>query len=115
MYDQEVIAVPDWTGRAKSVTASDLNQDGFKDLIVSTNTEGAELDGLIWTSGASLQQAATQRQFFSISGKKACKYDRLLTLDLDGDGDDDILTCEENAGENSVGLGVIWYENPTIP
>jgi hypothetical protein len=28
-------------------------------------------------------------------------------VDLDGDGDLDVLTCEERAG-----LGVIWYENP---
>ena len=28
------------------------------------------------------------------------------------DGDLDVLTCEENFGDNSEGLGVIWYENP---
>ncbi len=33
-------------------------------------------------------------------------------MDLDGDGDLDVLTCEEDYGENSAGLGVIWYENP---
>jgi hypothetical protein len=33
-------------------------------------------------------------------------------LDLDGDGDLDVLTCEENYGPDSQGLGVIWYENP---
>ncbi len=35
-----------------------------------------------------------------------------LFIDLDGDGDLDVLTCEENYGEKSEGLGVIWYENP---
>lgn len=31
----------------------------------------------------------------------------LLSADMDGDGDLDVLTCEEFEG-----LGVIWYENP---
>ena len=31
----------------------------------------------------------------------------LLPVDMDGDGDLDVLTCEERDN-----LGVIWYENP---
>jgi len=43
----------------------------------------------------------------SISGTEGIKFDRIELLDLDGDGDLDIITCEESAG-----LGVVWYENP---
>ena len=43
-----------------------------------------------------------------ISGPKGTKYDLVFPIDLDADGDLDVLTCEE--AEN---LGVIWYENPT--
>jgi len=32
---------------------------------------------------------------------------------LDGDGDLDVLTNEEQ--ENRNGLGVVWYENPRMP
>ncbi|MCK4960382.1 MAG: hypothetical protein KAT00_13300 [Planctomycetes bacterium] len=30
----------------------------------------------------------------------------------DGDGDLDAMTTEENFGDDSLGIGVIWYENP---
>ena len=63
--------------------------------------------GAIWLS---YRQAPTDRVWdaHEISGPKGTKYDRIELLDLDGDGDLDLLTCEE--AEN---LGVIWYENPT--
>lgn len=35
------------------------------------------------------------------------KFDRIELIDIDGDGDLDILTCEERRQ-----LGVVWYENP---
>lgn len=44
-----------------------------------------------------------------IAGIEGSKFDLVELLDLDGDGDLDVITCEE--GEN---IGVIWYENPTI-
>ncbi len=42
-----------------------------------------------------------------ISGPQGIKFDLVKLLDLDGDGDLDVLTCEERDN-----LGVIWYENP---
>ena len=43
-----------------------------------------------------------------ISGADGIKFDRIELLDLDADGDLDVITCEERDN-----LGVIWYENPT--
>lgn len=40
-------------------------------------------------------------------GTAGIKFDRMELVDMDGDGDRDLLTCEER--EN---LGVIWYERP---
>lgn len=40
--------------------------------------------------------------------KRGLKFDRIELIDLDADGDLDVLTCEE-----ADNLGVIWYENPT--
>jgi hypothetical protein len=42
-----------------------------------------------------------------LGGPAGTKFDLIQTLDLDGDGDLDVITCEEK--EN---LGLIWYENP---
>ncbi len=36
------------------------------------------------------------------------KFDLIQAVNLDGDGDLDLLTCEERDN-----LGVFWYENPT--
>ena len=45
---------------------------------------------------------------FDIGGVEGSKFDLIQTLDLDGDGDLEIITCEER--EN---LGIFWYENPS--
>lgn len=45
-----------------------------------------------------------------ISGPRGIKYDRIELLDLDADGDLDVLSCEER--DQKKGLGVFWYENP---
>ena len=47
-------------------------------------------------------------QDHEISGPEGVKFDRIELLDLDQDGDQDVITCEERDN-----LGVIWYENPT--
>ncbi|WP_145076512.1 FG-GAP repeat domain-containing protein [Aureliella helgolandensis] len=44
-----------------------------------------------------------------IANATRAKYDRIECLDLDGDGDLDVLTCEEKQN-----LGVVWYENPAL-
>ncbi len=43
----------------------------------------------------------------SIGGADGTKFDRIEWHDLDDDGDEDLVTCEERDG-----LGVVWYENP---
>ena len=71
------------------------------------------MSGIVWLSyEQSVFDPVWRRN--EISGPVGSKYDRLELLDLDGDSDLDALTTEENYGEGSAGLGVIWYENPGV-
>jgi hypothetical protein len=42
-----------------------------------------------------------------INSTASIKLDRIECIDLDGDSDLDVMTCEERKN-----LGVIWYQNP---
>lgn len=60
----------------------------------------------MWPSG---RHSRTDQpwQAHEISGPEGVRFDPVELLDRDGDGDLDVLTCEETAN-----LGVVWYENP---
>lgn len=112
-WNEKVIKLPAITGNAKSVEAGDIDNDGIVDIIVSTNTDKEKKNGLIWLNGKKLN-TVQKADWKGISGIHKAKYDKIELIDLDEDGDLDILICEENFGENSKGLGVVWYENPHI-
>ncbi len=94
-------------GNTRAVAVADINSDQNLDLAVTTwNARGKH--GVFWLEFEQTEQRWVAHQ---ISGKaEGIKYDRIEMLDLDDDGDLDLLTCEEREG--GVGLGVIWYENP---
>jgi len=50
--------------------------------------------------------------YFHSGDELGNKFNLLEPIDLDGDGDLDILTCEEKQSRKISGLGIIWYENP---
>lgn len=104
------LPIPADMERPKSIVAGDLNGDKVLDLVLSSNTGKIPLDGLVWLNGKELE-SGSGAEFLSISGNHVAKYDKVELVDLDRDGDLDILICEENYGTNSEGLGVIWYEN----
>ena len=95
----------------KSAATGDIDGDGRPDLV--TTYDGAEnRAGVIWSS---FNEITRQWRHHDVSGPIGNKYDFAYLLDLDRDGDLDILTSEENNNSSTVaGLGVIWYENPTI-
>ena len=92
-------------GTAKAVRVGDLDGDGQLDLALTCERAEGERSGVFW---APLVRKGEVSRVHDISGPKGVKYDRIELIDLDGDGDLDLMTCEERDN-----LGVFWYENPT--
>ncbi|PHS00734.1 MAG: hypothetical protein COA78_23560 [Blastopirellula sp.] len=103
------ITNPDNYKNGKAVHFADLDNDGKMDLIHNIGPGDKKVGpGMVWmrATPAGFNQPW---EVFDISGKDGIKFDRIETLDLDGDGDLDVITCEERQN-----LGVFWYENPLI-
>jgi len=104
-WQADTLVYPDFAGtRGKAVARGDLNLDGTEDIVLSF--EGAEdRHGVIWQDGAT-------KKFYPLSNQRGIKYDLVVLHDMDGDGDLDVLTSEENNNSATEGgLGVVWYEN----
>ena len=91
----------------KAVAVTRVDSDRIADLVVSFNTQGQkDKPGVAWIKVLP-DKDPKDWPAYDISGLEGKKFDRLELIDLDGDGDLDVLTCEE-----ADNLGVIWYENP---
>jgi hypothetical protein len=96
--------MPDNCGTGKGIAVADVNLDGNTDIVFTCENAIGDKSGVRWLSlgpGGNWDD-------HEISGPEGIKFDRIELLDLDQDGDLDVITCEERAN-----LGVIWYENPT--
>ena len=100
---EQLIPLPRDVGTGKSVVVSDVNRDGTNDLIFSCEHADGARSGLRWLNRVSDEWVSQE-----IGGPEGIKFDQILLYDVDQDGDDDVLCCEERDQ-----LGVIWYENPT--
>jgi hypothetical protein len=98
---------PERFGTGKGVRVADINLDGQMDIVFTCeNADGKS--GVGWLSRQSFVVADSWLAR-PISGTAGAKFDLIQTLDLDDDGDLDVVTTEESGG-----LGVLWYENPAI-
>ncbi len=95
------------TGTGKGVAAADIDLDGKTDLVLTFSNAKEDKTAVTWLSyrGSPTNSGWSAHE---IGGRAGIKFDRIEMLDLDQDGDLDLITCEERDN-----LGVIWYENPT--
>jgi hypothetical protein len=98
------IPMPTNCGTGKGIAVTDVNLDGSTDVVFTCENANGNKSGVRWLSRSSTGDWNDHE----ISGPEGIKFDRIELLDLDQDGDLDVITCEERAN-----LGVIWYENPT--
>lgn len=110
-WNVKQISHPPASGAGKAVAICDVNEDGQPDLVCTCGLAERKY-GVFWLEqpGDSVSDETTPQSwdFHDISGTEiGVKFDRIEMLDIDGDGDKDLLTCEERHN-----LGVVWYENP---
>jgi hypothetical protein len=97
-------------GTGKAVTIADIDGDGKKDIVYSAERAVGAKSGLVLLSFDTSPRNPADWYFSNIGGPDGIKFDLVSVLDVDDDGDLDIITTEEKAGGG--GYGVIWYENP---
>ena len=89
----------------KGVAIADVNGDHRPDIVTTAEAQ-REQDDMI--AVAWKENGINGWVDHAISDQRGRKFDRLEMIDIDGDGDLDLITCEEVHD-----LGVFWYENPT--
>ena len=111
-WNTHEIEMPANTGFGKGIAVADIDLDGHSDLIVSCARADEGKIGVFWMA---FDEQPWQPQWSakSISGPEGFIFDLVRVNDLDGDGDLDVITLEQNLPPGSDELGVVWYENPT--
>lgn len=108
----------------KGIACGNIDADTSQDIVITVSGRGHGVFALL-NMDNSLADQTLQLQVIAsdeFNSRKGIKHDNLVLQDLDGDGDLDIITTEENGARGLLsrllpglitrGLGLIWYENP---
>jgi hypothetical protein len=108
-WEHRHIAFPKEAGSGKAIRVADVDLDGKLDLVLAT-ANAQKAHGIVWLS---YRKSPLDEEWdvHDISGVEGIKFDLNQLIDLDDDGDLDVVNTEE--ATSGKGLGVIWYENPT--
>lgn len=113
-WESTTLQLPKNGGGSKGVAIGRIDGDEQPDIVFSCEGASGTKSGVMWLS---YDKSPTEERWtaHALSGPAGIKFDRLELLDIDGDGDLDVLTCEESEPVDGKrrGLGVFWYENPT--
>ena len=106
-WQEHRISFPAKYGTSKGACIVDVDGDGKTDIVGTCEHADKELSGVFWLT---YSQSPADKQWadHDIGGPLGLKYDRIEMIDVDGDGDLDLMSCEERDQ-----LGVFWYENPS--
>lgn len=109
------VKIPASIPKPKSARGGDINLDGRTDIVLSTEDAVQDRSGIIWLKQPD-KWDYPDWTVHDISGPEGIKFDLNLLLDVDGDGDLDVINTEENnnAQDGNAGLGLVWFENPII-
>jgi hypothetical protein len=91
----------------KGVVCGDVNQDGKADLVFTTHVGNGSRVFWLEHSGSPTDIWWQLHDIRAMEDATEEKYDDVQLVDLDRDGDLDVLTSEENRQ-----LGVVWFGNP---
>ena len=105
-WENHAFELPFGLPLGKSLAVGDIDLDGRVD-VVSTNRGSEPAKCVAWQTWEG-SPADRKWKENDIGGIEGAKFDLIELIDLDKDGDLDVVTCEEVAG-----LGLIWYENPS--
>jgi hypothetical protein len=108
--------------QVKSLACGALDDNRLPDVAVSISGRGT---GVFALMNLDMERAIAPElvPIATTAGNshKGIKFDDLRMADIDGDGDLDLITTEENGRATGLfgywrsrGLGVVWFENPLI-
>lgn len=90
---------------------ADAEANDPADLIITTSGSGYGIFLVVATDAFATDVKKPWVAMPLTEYKWITKYDNIMTVDMDFDGDTDFVTSEENEGLLFQGAGVLWYEN----